>query len=181
MKLGKNEIEKAQWWIMVFEYHGQELKQAVAVMYAKDCSDVSPTQLDAAWKTWRKNNTRAPLPANIRNLLGVNGESEEEISERMSSWVIECLGAMREGDELRVYNEGGPTVESAIRGNGGWRHLWVTFDAENRAQIAFLKRDLKTTMIAHLKHVRPAGGELPSREQAKQICEKLKLIPGGQA
>lgn len=114
--------------LLTHEYYhrGHPLSDQVLLMYAGDLSDLNEQQCVGAYTQWRRNpkNTKAPLPAEIREL--VNPEQFVAIEAQARELAARVVGAIPKfgwcnPKEAKLYI--GDIGWQLVERHGGWRYL----------------------------------------------------------
>ena len=114
--------------LLVHEYYhrGYPLSDQVLLMYASDLADLNEARCIEAYQRWRRNpaNTRAPLPAQIREI--VNPEEFVAVETQARELAARIVGAIPKfgwcnAKEARLYV--GEVGWRIVERHGGWQYL----------------------------------------------------------
>jgi hypothetical protein len=188
MQATNNQIELGQWWIKVYQYHQTVLVMDNALIYAEDSADIGEDRLNWAWSKWRRENRKAPMPLDLREML--NPEVDDRgAAGRLAQQLI--TAAERHGHywtwhkdfQQQFVSQLGELAWLVVRERGGWSRFcgslaasdnFETFKAQLRDDVAaMMEADRKGILNRRIELPTAAGAENKGLQPAGDI---LKLI-----
>jgi hypothetical protein len=130
-------------------YYSQNMTDDVLLLYVEDLQDLDIDAVEHAYQVYRRNpkNTRAPLPAVIRQLVDPDDTVDEADQGReAASRIWAALSRFGAHDWERAREYIGELGWSVVQMNGGWSSLCASTLLENQTTHLAQWRDLGASL-----------------------------------
>jgi hypothetical protein len=152
-------------------YKHPPMSDMVVKMYASDLEDLSFDEVVRAYEIYRRNpkNTRAPLPAAIREIICPE-VADEDVAISTAGNVVQAVSkyGWSNSTDARVFI--GELGWAAVQRFGGWQY--VCENLGRTIQLGQFQAQIRDSMKSDIKVIR-AGGALPALDYKYQDPDAL--------